>query len=517
MEPAAPPQAAEAPAAPEQPRRLRIDFPPIKDKEEILQAQQAVTPQEEVRKDMEQDIPPIIRSVLELSHLMVSGHSQWLRATPGYEGGIFYNGSPYCFAGGFRDGTRPLDMDDKGNHMRLKDPLLYGHMSLPVTSAYLCELHGKGIFDLERPLAEYLPDLSAKLGGDTTARSVLSFTTVLDDAAVLRDAGARPLAPLPAWNACAATQKAVYEPINRFLAGGSSGRLNGRQQRENLVQYVRSAPRITGMLRRPLRAGRMSHFSVALLVAAVETQLKGVSFEESIRSLVFERAQSHGAGYGPPKLWRDPNEIFYQPSGLSMLHQGFKKPVPGGSLDNCGPPALNASLNLHAPVEDYGKLLMLSLDTIMEARELLGCPAVTHPYHDFGVRYVPGRDQLEMSQRVYSGIDFIPSAGSLRYRCDLDLGCFGIANCGTRSGRLFGNTLSNIIQHLFVKHAIGDGVEADKPVDLDNPGGGAPSDLPEGSVDPATLGTEQERKLQKVVKRQEFTAYFKNQDAHKRF
>lgn len=89
-------------------------------------------------------MPPVIRSVLELTHSFMSSQSQKLRMCPGYQGGLFYRGKPYCFACGYRDGTRGLDMDDKGNHLRLKDPCVVGSLSIPITAMLVGQLHDEG-------------------------------------------------------------------------------------------------------------------------------------------------------------------------------------------------------------------------------------------------------------------------------------------------------------------------------------------------------------------------------------
>ncbi|KAG5500621.1 hypothetical protein JKF63_03717 [Porcisia hertigi] len=486
--------------------QLRINFPPVKDKAELLREQRAAVDQNEIRDDMENDIPPVIRSVLELSHLTMSGHSQWLRAAPGYQGGLFHKGKPFCFASGYRDTSRSLDTEDKGNHMRLKDPLVYGTLSLPVTAAYICELHGKNIFDLEMPLTQYLPELQGKLGDDVTGRSVLCFTHGIDDTHLLRDAGAQWQRPRFSPCLCSETRTRVYEPVNRFLAGGapSSTPMTAQQQRMNLLQYVRSAPHITHNFTRSLRRAHISHTSVALLLAAVETRLKGRSFETDIRTVFFEPAQCHGTGYGAPKLWRDPSELFYQPTGQALQHASFKQPLEIGDPRNCGPAVWNGSLNLYAPVEDYGKLLLLSLDTIIDAREYFGKPA-NHggrPYYDFGVQYVPAKDHLQLTKSVLYGIDALPAAASFRYSCAHDLGCFGIASCGSRGARFFVNNLSRIIHHLFVKHVLTQGLDPEKPVNLD---------------DPAQQGEKPKETLERVMKRQRVASYFTKSEVHKRY
>ncbi|KAK7195041.1 Beta-lactamase [Novymonas esmeraldas] len=498
--------AATAAAAPPTPPRLRINFPPVKDKTQLATEQRAAVGQAEIRGDMERDIPPVIRSVLELAHLTMSGHSQWLRAAPGYQGGLFHKGEPFCFASGYRDTSRPLDAEDKGNHMKLKDPLIYGTLSLPITAAYLCELHGRDVFNLERPLVDYLPELHGKLADDVTGRRLLAFTHGIDDAHLLADAGARWWRPCLSPAMCAETRTHVYDAVDRFLAGGTTtttAQLTGQQQRSNLVQYIRSAPRITRSFARPPRRCSISHTSVALLLAAVETRLAGRSFEEDIRKVVFEPAQSHGSGYGAPSLWKDPNELFYQPTGQAHQHTSFKRPLPIGDRRNCGPALWNGSMNLYAPAEDYGKLLMLSLDTIADARELLGKPTNVgrHAHYDFGVEYLPSKDQLQLTKAVLHGIDALPAVASFRYNCAHDLGCFGIASCGTRGARLFVNNLSGIIQHLFVKHVLAKGIDPAAPANLD---------------DPAKAEAEAET-IERVVKKQKFTSYFTKYEAHRRY
>lgn len=545
---------------------LGIRLPPVKERSEVLRdaQQQAAIPDGAIREGLESEMPPVIRSVLELSHLMMSGHSQWLRGAPGYQGGLFHRGSPYCFASGYRDNHRPREVEERGNHMKLKDPLLYGPLSLPITAAYLCELHGRGIFDLNKPLVEYLPEMEEKIPSHVTGRTVLSFSDALDDRLLVREMTKSRLAiwkPRLSWNACASAQKHLYQPITHFLTGSSgsakashcsSGKsstptaasasvtvMGGEQQRKNLYYYL-TASRSPGSFFRRVSAHRAapSHFSIALLLHAVETQLKkpcfenkcgGSNFEESIRKLFFERAESHGAGYGVPKLWRNPQELFYQPTGLALQHTGFKRPIPSGAAENCGPAVFNGSLNMYAPSEDYGKLLLLSLDTIRDAQTIFGplseeiCPsASSKPYYDFGIRVVPSKRELHLLPSfAMISLDWVPTSASFRYACDFDLGCFGIASCGSRSARLFALNLSRLIQHLYLKHALDgedDSTEAAKSIDPSNPPlpNNASASHPEGSSS-STQTNSKQSKLQKVLSDHHRTKYFKKLDHHTRF
>lgn len=538
------------PAAPGAPSRcsLGIRFLPVKEHSDIMwEKQQAGIPDNAVREGLETEMPPVIRSVLELSHLMMAGHSQWLRGAPGYQGGLFHLGSPYCFAGGYRDNHRPREMEERGNHMKLKDPLVYGQLSLPITSAFLIELHGKGIFDLQKPLVAYLPQLSGKIPEHVTARTILSFTDYLDDHELVREmlkkSGSLLRCQL-SWNACSTAHRHIHEPLHNFLSGteasanASSSNLDslvGKHQRQNLFYFLCSSnsKACTFKHRSPSRA-RPSHFAIALLLHAVENEMKehslekhvDCSFESSIRKMFFERAESHGAGYGPPKLWRSPHELFYQPTGLALQHSGFKRPIPKGESANSAPPVFNGSLNLYAPSEDFAKLLLLSLEAIRDAQKYFGNDPFTHrgsrllkrfeKHYDFGVEVVPQKKQLQLLPSItMSPLAFIPSSASFRYACEHELGCFGIASSGSRSAQLFSFNLSRVIQHLYLKHALQAkdvGAQAPSHIDPSNP------PLPTTEQDGATLEPKEEtKKIDKFLSNQRRTKYFPSLTHYKNF
>lgn len=487
-------------------RKIGPVFAPLKTMEEVQQ-QSAYTTQEAAKEGLgssQEQIPPVVRSLLELANVMMIGHSSKLKGCPGYQGGLFFRGKPFCIASGYRDSSRPMDMDAKDNFIKLKDPLVYGELTIPITATFLCQLHEEGVMDLERPLVEYLPDLGEKYDR-LTARSILQCKTTLDDAKILSDCGAAPWKAHLSFNPCESMQVHVYEPINKFFAAGASHAvLNGPQQRSNLVQYLRTTgstslpkPRSVTSLR---SARTISHFSIALLVAAAESQLQGVTFEDAIRKRLFEPAQCHAAGFGAPKVYRDPNDMFYKPSGLALQHQTYRTPVPQGSLRNCAPPVFNGSLNLYAPAEEMAKLLLLSVDTLRNARDALGPEPVAAPHFDMGLWIDPGRSECSLRRRVFRGFDFLPSAASLQYSAEHDVGVFSISTCGTRNGRFFSNTFSKVLQHLYVKHIVEKGVNLD-----------------ESSDDPNAPKSETERKFTKMTKEREYKSVFKSHDAHKRY
>lgn len=489
------------PQPPPLPKKIGVRFPPVKSQQEIAEEnmQRAhTTPEAAKEAASDSGTPPVVRSILELAHVMMIGHSCKLKACPGYQGGVFYSGKPFCVSCGYRDGSKPLDMEDKANHMRLKDPMLYGPLSLPVTSMLLCQLHEEGIFDLEKPLIEYYPELGDRYRR-FTGRSILKFETVVDRSAILKDAGASLWRPYVSWNACRAMQDHVYSPLSKFLSAGATKPLDGAQQRSNFLEYMRSS---TGRARPKyvsLHKGRVCHLSVALLLAVVERRLGG-SFEDAMRSKIFLPAQANASGYGPPLLYRDPNDMFYKPTGQALQHEGFKKPIPPSSPLNAAPPLLNGSLNLYTHSEEFAKLLFLALDTIHNARNELGKESVAYPHYDLGLLYRPDRQEYSLSRSVFTGLDFVPTSTSFRYNAEFDVGVFALSSCGTRNGRLFSNGFARALQHLFLEHVTKKGINPDS-----------------GTEDPTVEKSETEKKFKKLTDEAKYTNVFKRYDAHRRF
>jgi hypothetical protein len=196
-----------------------MKYGPVIEGTKELKDLQPTTPNPENGGDQGQDegkMPPVIRSVLELTHSFMSSQSQKLRMCPGYQGGLFYRGKPYCFACGYRDGTRGLDMDDKGNHLRLKDPCVVGSLSIPITAMLVGQLHDEGRMTMDQPIVELLPELNDALSGDAldqyrllTPRSILSFESQLDEKMVFKHAGVQIPKITWGWN----PSKTYYETV----------------------------------------------------------------------------------------------------------------------------------------------------------------------------------------------------------------------------------------------------------------------------------------------------------------
>ena len=480
-------------------------------------------------EDDKNKMPPIIRSVLELSHSLLTAQSLRMKMCPGYQGGLFYQGRPFCFACGYRDGTRGLNMDDKGNHMRLKDACVFNALTVPITAMLACQLHDEGKLSLTTPIIDVLPDLVDGLEGPAvdqykalTPLSILSFTATLDEAAVLKTTG---VASGPkvlgrgSWNPSVDYHSRFTSKIDRFFGAGIPPRLSpkdasdaaasvntgmssstaghipvnegARRYRENLVRFVNSTRGNVKVIKAQLpkrRGALVPHFSIALLAAAMEKVAPPVNstsrgsfmppqsgessspkfpsaFEDQMYERLFKPLQAYSAGYGAPLPWRDPNSMFYTPSGQTAGHTNFSTPVPLAAPLNAGPLLFNSSMNLYAPIEEFAALMLTATDMTHrnyndpEARKLI-YPNHTELLrgHDGEVRFGLWFDKMtEIYQgvpKVWSGYDYLPWAANMRYNSKHDIGTFGVCNAGMRRSRWFATTAAKATETIFMNNVI---------------------------------------------------------------
>lgn len=463
-------------------------------------------------------MPPVIRSVLELTHSFMSSQSQKLRMCPGYQGGLFYKGKPYCFACGYRDGTRGLDMDDKGNHLRLKDPCVVGTLSIPITAMLVGQLHDEGRMKMDQPVLELLPDFHDALSGPAldayrllTPRSILDFKTQLDERTIYKHAGVHIPRITWGWNPAKVYHEAVTAKIDDFFgidipgrpkastkkdskgsalsaatlaavkrASGNSAQSTvdmtspavAAQYRRTYIQYLtslRGSIAVSQVPRPALGLGRahVPHFTFALLTAAIDKALEkkplvepalpasATIFEEAMHERLFKNMQALSAGYGPPKPWRDPTSIFYTPTGQTAGHLTFGTPVQLGDPTNAGSPLFNSSMNLYAPIEEFASLMMTSID-MTHKTHANGKPS--HAEIRNGLYYEPSMDTYLGLVKPFSGMDLLPFAASMRYMPAHDLGTFCVVNSGMRRSRWFTRTGSKATETIFLNNIIKKGV-----------------------------------------------------------
>jgi hypothetical protein len=379
-------------------------------------------------------LPPTVRSVLQLCANSLSMWSWKFRSTPGFHCGLMFKGNPSGFANGYRCSTEPMNMDNENNFLRLKDPLLAGRLSVPIFSMLLLQLSDDKVLDLNKPLTEYLPELSPKFER-LTAAAILSGHATLDEAAVLRDVGAKPWRALAHRNQCEAAHEYVHHPITNFFSLHRNEISSAVEQRRNFVEYLRTA-KMSKPLLRPQRSMRPSHFSIALIAAAIDAQVKG-TFEEQMRVKIFEPIDCHPCGFGVPALYRNPNEMFYKDPGHSLQHSTFYKPIPFGAPKNAGPLLFNASMNMYGPVEEMTRLLLFAFKTIDEAKKKLNLPCPSSPHLVFGALYKPSVQRYEVSSHPLDALDILPSVGCARYDVIPQNGVYCVSNCGAFQSRVF--------------------------------------------------------------------------------
>lgn len=421
-------------------------------------------------------VPPVIRSILEFGAQTSMVLAKAMRAAPGIQGGLFYKGKPYCYSAGFRDLSRGMDTDDKGNFLRIRDPMGYGSLTIPVvTGSIVWKLHKEGKFDIDTPLPEFIPELPVAYEV-LTARDILAFTCGLRDDAVFRSLGIS----LPSrfcWNASTQWQSNVYRKLEeQFLvpefregsvtAPSPSVQDAERQQirattmRAALVKHVASHKAEIGSLRRlQITHARPSHCALALLAAAIERKCKA-PFEQLVQKQLFEGLDVPTLGLGVPAIIHR-SSVFYQLTGMPSGHLTLNNVAPPGDVRNAAPPLFNSSLNLFGSPEDFSKLLVSTFDKVKLAVKELRPPIGIAPYHELGVRVNRRTKRAGMMQEVRGDSAATPFVAAANYSFEHDCGAFAVVHCGTRRARALVNVASPTVSQLFTKQVLDTGMPID--------------------------------------------------------
>ena len=339
--------------------------------------------------------PSQMRSVVDFTSKISQMINQLGKSASGGQGALVIGGKPMCFSYGFRDMSRGYDKDDKGNVMRLYDPLGLGSLSLCVTATAAWHMHVEGLWNLNEPIRNHLPELPECFGDDkhngVTIRDIFAgrFGAGLQwDAAVLESLGVNPprQRKMPPWNKFVhpADLASQHDKCFKPLVAALGGSLIGSAQREALVSHLStkvgaSAARaaLTSLKRQPLKTAQHSHFAVALAAAALERTMskhhgKITDFETSVTEGLFKHKNAASMGFGVPTKIR--SHTFYEPHGVPSGHFGEKLVFPPGDPRNAAPALFNASLNMFGKSEDVSKILTSSFDAVNEATTGLRFP-----------------------------------------------------------------------------------------------------------------------------------------------
>ncbi len=442
-------------------------------------------------------VPPPVRSVVTFCANASMAIATGVRATPGLQGALFYQNRSYCFASGFRDAKRGMDSDDKGNFLRIKDPIGVHHLTTVFFGHLVWMLHREGHIDMFAPLSTMLPELGADRKFDGLfARDILAHSAAMDDREILAK-----VFDISSPRSGANYFATVTEPINRALAppgiadplpsrapgsemeapprfgscgsapaGGAdattevSAAKMGMAMRQRLVARIGdAAPRLGRMFKPTQRSARPSHFALALLAAAVERKMGGEPMEELFRQRVTEPLGIMSIGFGIPQIiYR--SSMFWQPSGLPHAHFSLDEHIKPGDTRHSASPVFNASLNLFGNPEDVARLLCDVFTSVREAVEKLpqttptGSTAV-----ELGWTFVPHKRKFVCKEQWWSRrrspVEYAPYSAAAVFDDVKGAGAYCAANCGNTRAMVTANIAAQLISQVFIRQCIDTGMD----------------------------------------------------------
>lgn len=401
-------------------------------------------------------IPPVIRSCLTLT-CQAAGFLSWtLRGAPGMQGGLMYKGTPYCFATGYRDRSRGTDYEDKGNHLRLRDPLCYHRLSVPILGQLLWILHQEKKLSVEEPLTAFLPagELPSRFDR-LTARDLLTYQVGIDDDSVYKRLGfSRPTFGVigggPRYHS------KLWQPLREKFGEMEPG-ATAAASRRNLLAFLREeGEKLPAPRKLPVSNPRVSHTGFAVLAACIDRVMQK-PFEEVMFEKVFQPLEALSVGYGVPAILVR-TSIFFQPTGLSNGHYSFSRPVKSGDIRNTTPMLFNPSLNLFAQPEDFSKLLVTTLACAVKWTQEFPPATKMHPYHEMGMQIDPATSIFRLITQP-TGLDVMPYCAAFSYNSEKDLGGFAVANCGSSSARITASITAAAIPKMFKNQVLDEGVD----------------------------------------------------------
>jgi CubicO group peptidase (beta-lactamase class C family) len=404
-------------------------------------------------------IPPVIRSALTFSGQCVMITSRGLgRAIVGSTGGLLYQGRSFCYAAGFRDGSRGFDNEDKGNHLKLRDPVGVHRLTIPMTGLLAWRLHKDKKLDLFRPITEYLPELPRTYDG-VICRDILSFRAAVSDEGIFKSVGAKIPSAFDSKRQLKYFEN-VWQPVSAAFAGKTA-----TESRASLLTHiVKNSDKLPRVRRLISPKGQVSHTAIALLAVAMERVMND-SYESLMEKNVFQIVETPSAGFGAPKIINR-SHIFYQPGGLPAGHWLATKAVKPEAPENAAPAVFNSSLNMYANPEEFAKLMIVAFEGCVNAvKEFPGLGGIT-PYHELGVWYEPSSQNFSISQDMFGNELPTPFSASANYNLDKDVGSFVITNCGSRRARFITNFSSTLTTTLFIKQVINAGVNVWEGMDV---------------------------------------------------
>jgi hypothetical protein len=407
-------------------------------------------------------ITPIMRSVLQLCTQVVGVSAMGLKTIPGVHSGIIYKAKPFGYSCGYRDAARGIDYEDKGNHLKLRDPMGLHYLTIPITAQLVWNMNKLGVLDVEKPLTDYVPELPKDTFSRLTARELLSYTVGIDDNAVFKDLG---LKVPPAMNfgltpLAQQHEDQLWTPLRKHF--GEAQGLTPMECRNNVITYLKKNASNLPKVKRVENFFKVkpSLFGFVVLTAAIE-RIYNKPFEDVMQEKIFKEAYTASMGFGVPQVLAHTSQ-FFQPKGGSSGHYGWyaKPSIEFGNPKNAAPSIFNSCLNGYGVVEDISYLICCTCQLSVQAVKQFGAPSKTTPYFEFGVQVDPRKDVIKLLAQPTYGY-CTPYSAAFHYHTETMYGGYAVGNCGSPRAKAIVNCATMLNELVLKKMVLDEGVDPD--------------------------------------------------------
>eukprot|EP00759_Apiculatamorpha_spiralis_P007289 PhF_6_TR14274/c0_g1_i1/m.22957 len=361
------------------------------------------------------EVDAITRSAMEHAAHQIFTFNKILHCTPGLTIAVVNRGKTVGLAAGYRDASRSMSMDDKGNYLRLRDPMAMCGFTVPITSYAALLLHDDKKIDLDVPLRSIVKKLD--VAPDITLRTLLCSHTTLRDKQVLKLLG----------YSSAYSNRKQYEHVYPHIEAKLPNRTLLREFFYSNTKNLRISKIEAGKVKSP------SYFGVALACSIIEKMLNK-PYETLVTEKVFKDKETNAVtcGYGTPEVKQPKtSHLFYQTSGTAKAHWGEKVVV---DTHVPLPNVLLPAIGLYGTIEDAG-IIMRKVWPRIGAEATSSAPTTGIKFSTveghYGVHVLRKKNLLMCYHPVILPVFPLPASASFIYSIDLNMGCAVIATSGT--------------------------------------------------------------------------------------
>eukprot|EP00760_Papus_ankaliazontas_P034594 PhM_4_TR7273/c0_g1_i1/m.90757 len=357
-------------------------------------------------------VDPHTRSAMEYAIRVGLSFAKFTHATPGFFLSVVNKGDSVTSSCGYRDGARGLDLEDKGNYLRLKDPLSLSNVTQVVTSYLAMLLHDEKKLDLDAPITKYAAGLAAT--SDCTLRTLLSNRSGIRDWRVLHSYGCGSSARFlkRSCDAHPIVMKTVQERTPNS---------------EALLQFF--ADNKIAMREMGKTKLRPSVFGVAVAAAIIE-HATSRPIGALMKDKIFDPAGAETVDFGEPTPKEQRNaHLFYQTKGSAKPH--WRINVVADTISMPLASVLQPALGLYGTSDDISTILHKAWNKIADEAFATAPPEGITWFHAesfMGTVVLRGQHSVVNYAPLAPTIPY-PHMASAVYNRDYDIGAFCSTNC----------------------------------------------------------------------------------------